>query len=325
MHSVVTDNSDHTNPPCLPRARVLDVNSDCQRSMPSKNAKHKARRVAKSRKKEELLRDDSATNEIENDVDSQMQRLQISSNKDQDNEDALLEEAINLASAEREQLEAAARYDEGNSSDVCDHGFVPFPRGHVCGRFVRSFLREFTSIDKNNLIFDHAFFKNARQATKNWEVVMMNPDLVQQVVSYFLAEGAGAILEEKDDRARQSRMFTIMFENYRNVMTCNTEVQRKCNKIGELSSESCDEHTLVSFFRKRIPCKCLNKRYKQVKSIVKMGSCCNPGCPLPDGKTEYSKLMHCEQCLSVHYCSIECQKANWQSHKEFCVIMSKLP
>ena len=272
--------------------------------MPSKEkkAKGKARKAAKSRKD---LSSDNVANEVKQD------------------DDALLEEAINLAAAEREELEAAAKIDEENNVERCDHGFVPWPKGHVCTGFVRAFVREFSGSNRVSLIQRFAEVNDA--TITKYAAVWHDPTMLEYVATYYLAEGTGAILEEKDDIARQSAKFAICFETWRDIMTGNnSDVIRKWGKVEELSSDTCDEHTLVSFFRKRIPCKCLDKRYKEVKSIVKMGHCNNPDCPLPDRKVEASKLMHCEQCTAVFYCSIECQKAAWPKHKEHCVKITNL-
>ena len=87
-------------------------------------------------------------------------------------------------------------------------------------------------------------------------------------------------------------------------------------RIEELCS--CDEHTLVSFFRKRIPCKCLDEKYKEVKSVKKMGSCSNPDCSLPGRKVERNQILLCAQCNQLGYCSRACQKAHWKEHKKIC-------
>lgn len=293
--------------------------------MPSKKrgkAKGKARRATKSR--EELNND---TLHVKKNVELriQRQRLQISNsnnNNDQDDEDALLEEAINLAAAEKEKLDAAAKNDER-----CDHGLVPLPRGHVCALFVQSFLREFIPGSKTVEAFENEL-ENALIATKKrGEVVMSNPDMLKWVVSHFLAEGTNMLLGGKLDHAHHSAAYACMFEQWRAVKcgALNDYFRSHHGKIEELSSGTCDEHTVVSFFKKRIPCKCLDKRYTEVKSIVKMGLCNNQGCTLSDRKAERSKLMHCEQCRLVYYCSIECQKAAWPSHREFCVAVSKVP
>ena len=95
--------------------------------------------------------------------------------------------------------------------------------------------------------------------------------------------------------------------------------------MSELSNVNCDEHTIVSFFRKRVPCKCLDKKYKEVKSIVKMGLCGNQSCPLPNREVECSKLMYCSKCFTARFCSSECQKAAWPLHKEHCEALDRIP
>ena len=203
----------------------------------------------------------------------------------------------------------------------CNHGFSPLPRGHVCALFIPSFVREYSASTRNSNI-DR--FDDALEATSTkYETVWHNPDMLENVISHFLAEGASAILEGKHDLARHSGVIALLFEQHRDVMTGNDAgVCRNTSYYVELSNDSCDEHTLVSVFRRRIPCKCLDKRYKEVKSIVKMGHGENPDSILPDGKTERSKLMKCQQCCMADYCSTECQKADWPSHKECCVAVS---
>jgi len=81
-----------------------------------------------------------------------------------------------------------------------------------------------------------------------------------------------------------------------------------------------DEHTLVSFFGKRIPCACLDEKYEVVKSIAKVGLCANPKCSLPDRKATRDKMLYFTQCRLENYCSRECQVAHWKIHKEYCQV-----
>jgi len=60
------------------------------------------------------------------------------------------------------------------------------------------------------------------------------------------------------------------FEQYMEVDFLNTRACLNWPKIRELYAA--DEHTLVSFLKKRIPCSCLDEKYEQVKSISKIGS-----------------------------------------------------
>eukprot|EP00985_Skeletonema_marinoi_P003508 scaffold1505_cov146-Skeletonema_marinoi.AAC.22 len=85
----------------------------------------------------------------------------------------------------------------------------------------------------------------------------------------------------------------------------------------KVEAMSADEHTRVKFYRRRIPCSCLEKKYGEVKTITKMGLCFNQQCP--DRRVERSKTMYCSGCRCITYCSRECHKASWSGHKEICV------
>ena len=64
----------------------------------------------------------------------------------------------------------------------------------------------------------------------------------------------------------------------------------------------------ISIFRRWTVC---NRDY-----ALKLSQCANPDC-LKTGSLKDS-LSRCGQCRSVAYCSIECQKKDWPSHKEDC-------
>jgi hypothetical protein len=89
-----------------------------------------------------------------------------------------------------------------------------------------------------------------------------------------------------------------------------------CAKILEI--READEHTVVRFYQKRVPCSCLDEKYKEVKSVTKMGICGNPSCSLPERKATRSKMLYCTRCEQANYCSQECQVADWTSHKQLC-------
>eukprot|EP00980_Cylindrotheca_fusiformis_P003901 scaffold865_cov87-Cylindrotheca_fusiformis.AAC.7 len=74
------------------------------------------------------------------------------------------------------------------------------------------------------------------------------------------------------------------------------------------------ERIVTGFFAKRIPCSCLNDKYAACKAQPKMGLCfhCRE-------KKLRSDLMLCGGCNIVHYCSRDCQRANWKkNHKALC-------
>ncbi|KAL9187046.1 hypothetical protein ACHAXT_010766 [Thalassiosira profunda] len=98
----------------------------------------------------------------------------------------------------------------------------------------------------------------------------------------------------------ESTLEPISIDTMRNLLE-NTE--REANK----------------FLSKRIPCQCLDERYKQLKETApRTGICSN--CR----ETKRCKdLMLCTRCRLTQYCSRECQTADWSRHKkEECDEMS---
>ena len=95
-----------------------------------------------------------------------------------------------------------------------------------------------------------------------------------------------------------------------------TVTMANVTKLADLISA--DDHTLVSYYRKRISCSCLDQKYEEVKSVKKMGRCYNQNCSHPGGKVERSKMFSCTRCGVASYCSVECQRAAWKEHREKC-------
>eukprot|EP00984_Skeletonema_dohrnii_P017039 scaffold7676_cov100-Skeletonema_dohrnii-CCMP3373.AAC.5 len=77
-----------------------------------------------------------------------------------------------------------------------------------------------------------------------------------------------------------------------------------------------DQRTLVRFFKKRIPCYCLKKKYKEVKSVTKMSICMNSDCSHNaatvgarfGARVERSKTLRCTRCEQAFYCCVHAKK-----------------
>eukprot|EP00985_Skeletonema_marinoi_P003158 scaffold1315_cov75-Skeletonema_marinoi.AAC.1 len=113
----------------------------------------------------------------------------------------------------------------------------------------------------------------AYHATREEYADVWNSAAVMEFVSgYFLTEGAHYLLEGNNKAASHYASLAYCFEQH---ITCNLRRERltmSWPKMNELYFDP-DEHTLVSFFKKRISCSCLNTKYKQVRSIKKLGIC----------------------------------------------------
>eukprot|EP00985_Skeletonema_marinoi_P012175 scaffold5829_cov129-Skeletonema_marinoi.AAC.6 len=135
------------------------------------------------------------------------------------------------------------------------------------------------------------------------------------LASLFLFNGTQAVLEGDIGSARLFASSSLFLEKRVNRISYGG-TSFGAMKIIELTNA--DEHTLVQYLKKNIPCFCLNEKYKQVKSITKMGVCCNAACSVPDGMVERRSMLCCDRCRTANYCSRECQKAAWPNHKEEC-------
>ena len=234
--------------------------------MPSrKKAKGKARKAAKEAKaaKEEESRAVVTVNQRqEESVEAQLQRL-----------------IINAASPK-----------------ICTHGCPSLSADEekIFEDFINAYIDVFRSQNKVAEGFIAAF-----HATKDeYSDVYSSIEALQTVISLLLGSGTQMILHGDNSRTQLYAMLAFHFEEWVAVEVRKTKCSPCLIKLLELLSA--DDHTLVSFYRKRVPCSCLDKKYKEVKSVKKMGVCCNKTCSLPERKVERSKMFSCARCGVVN-------------------------
>jgi hypothetical protein len=151
---------------------------------------------------------------------------------------------------------------------------------------------------------------------KKFPGVWRNEKKLELIKSLFLSQGADAILDWDIDMARYDAFAYNYLEQWIELRR-NKAVPGPVKLVELLRA---DEYTLVSYFRKRIPCSCLDQKYKEVKSIKKMGRCRNSSCSHPKGMVERRTLLSCTRCRWANYCSPECQAQDWTRHKKECDI-----
>jgi len=78
------------------------------------------------------------------------------------------------------------------------------------------------------------------------------------------------------------------------------------------------KRSLVKFYRKRIPCHCLDEAHAELKPQSKTGVCSHCG-----ERFERKFLKECSICELEKYCSKDCQIAHWPQHKKKCKIWSQ--
>ncbi len=208
----------------------------------------------------------------------------------------------------------------------CKHGADPIclKVDSTVFQFVYAFRKAFNeAIERSDLRKN--FLITAKNATMDEFADVWNDSAkLEMAISFLLCKGTQDILEGgeqytmigSDDNARKSAAFARFFEQHVAVELEQTQALINVTKI--INAYVADNHTLVKFFRHRIPCSCLDEKYEEVKSTRKMGMCNNPECSTPNGRVERSKTKYCSRCRSATYCCRKCQEADWENHKSFC-------
>jgi hypothetical protein len=212
---------------------------------------------------------------------------------------------VNLPAEHRDEVESS-----------CNHGYVPVDDGHICRKLIDACLRAADDARKRG---ENVLVAVTKATIQEYAEVFKDADKLQWVISHFLRIGTNCILNGSNDNARWMASFSKYFEFVRDEVSHyrrGTEHASGASKITEL--QSTDEHTLVKFFRSRIPCSCLDKKYKQVKSITKMGNCRNTDCKLPGNKVARNAMIYCTRCSLVNYCCRDCQVDDWKRHRKEC-------
>jgi len=207
----------------------------------------------------------------------------------------------------------------------CSHGFrhdlLPYMR--VCGPFIHVFTetyRKFMSIDtEGNLI---NALNAAQHATQAPIFVPVWKDLskLEWMTSFFVTEGTKQLLQGNETMARHSAVMANHFEQSMAIAN-GDQLEILSTKMVELLNG--DVKTLVKYYRQRIPCGCLDDKHEEVKSVTRLGFCCNAACPIPGRVVERKKMLCCTQCCVANYCSRECQVAHWPNHKDSCLNYTK--
>ena len=260
--------------------------------MPSKKARGKARRAAKGAK--------AADDEVEETVVL-------------NNQDGLLEAQMQRLSINNLPRESDAVQ--------CRHGLELLEQnettlyGKFCREFQDGYRAKFRSVENDLVSCINAGVVATEE--KFADIIWADAAKLKDVISFYVWDAVSLILCGNIRIAKVHASFVCYFEQYIAVALEKSQPTIKWQQIAELQFS--DLHTLVKFLRKRIPCKCLDEKYKEVKSMTKIGVCANRDCALTRSKrVAQSDMFFCARCREVCYCSHECQKANWPHHKEFC-------
>jgi len=259
--------------------------------MPSrKKAQGKARKAAKAEKAEEEGKKQSAVgaNNEQQALGAQIQRLQLQ--------------------------DLFSEHDDDTTGDDCLHGHTLLPEDDVAHQFMKSFMGHYyDAVNADGRKLGPDKFHAAIKATDEDLGIQTTENEVRMdwVLSFLYGLGAQFILDDSESRARMHAEIACFFE----LLKCATFGTEQPEFF---ETQIADIHTLVSFYRKKIPCSCLDEKYEEVKSVSKVGLCRNLNCSLPGHLVKRSKMLYCTACGTTNYCSRDCQVEDWKRHKKTC-------
>mmetsp|Transcript_1793 Transcript_1793/g.3889 ORF Transcript_1793/g.3889 Transcript_1793/m.3889 type:complete len:486 (-) Transcript_1793:1780-3237(-) len=231
----------------------------------------------------------------------------------------LMESSGLLQRARDPQMERMLVEEMMKKGKGCVHGYAigNYPEKGFYQEFNKTFIDAFNNVTYQTTkyrlgeSFMSAFSATSAKFPEEWK----DESKIGLIFTHLVAEGTMSLLGGKTDEARSFASYAFFIQDFFYVLSGTKSVSNSA-QIEDLFYA--DEHTLVSFLRKNIPCSCLDEKYKEVKSTAKMSRCYNEQCSLPGGKVERSKANPCSRCRQAYYCSRECQVADWPRHRLIC-------
>jgi hypothetical protein len=201
-------------------------------------------------------------------------------------------------------------------SEKCSHGLSYDSSNDFCFQSLRAFNSSFDVVRSGDRSLSDCLLHAENATMDQFADFWSDSTKMERAILILLYTGTAALIKGEDDVARDAATFVRFFEQYIAVELKQSQAIIDWPKICDVYQA--DLHTLVSYFRHRIPCSCLDEKYEEVKHITKLGVCYNSQCSIPDKRVERSKTKYCSRCRSATYCSRECQVAAWSRHKPYC-------
>lgn len=158
-------------------------------------------------------------------------------------------------------LSLTAQIQRWKSYTKCKHGFDLYFGDGIGIAFATAFSKAFREEDNRDYPIGHRLLQAEDLTMIGYADVWNEPTKLEMAVSYLLCMGTQAILAGEYNHARGDAVFVRYFEQYIAVVLKRTQALFRTNKL--LETQDADQHTLVTFFRNRIPCSCLDKKYEK--------------------------------------------------------------
>lgn len=204
-----------------------------------------------------------------------------------------------------------------DKQEECDHRIPINGETRVCIKILELFMETYFDgtpvTEENNVAMK--FIASQKAVEREYPGTWSNANRREELMKVILLQGKQKILE---GALHDARWFARL-ARYIETMDHDKSDFASIKKAFDVYHS--DDRTTVKFYLTRSRCKCLEEMYKDYDSITKSCRCCNPGCPLPDGRFERKKQLYCTGCNAAEYCTPECQKAHWPQHKQLCNTM----
>mmetsp|Transcript_15598 Transcript_15598/g.23131 ORF Transcript_15598/g.23131 Transcript_15598/m.23131 type:complete len:262 (+) Transcript_15598:57-842(+) len=208
----------------------------------------------------------------------------------------------------------------GDTGGGCTHGWnhTKYPDDHDCNKFIGGVFRIFVESTKSGDTAGLAVSEAVSFTRDKFPNVWSDSASLEWIAAAFISLGTFTNITEGDVFLCAAAMgFSESLKQHVAFYHVGSQPLMYTAKIDDLLWA--EERRTISYLKKRIPCKCLNEKYKAVRSLPKMYTCCNiTSCSLPDNSVNLSAMMSCGGCRRIHYCSEECQSANWEEHRDVC-------
>ena len=211
-----------------------------------------------------------------------------------------------------------------HNGSLCYHGQAN-KTPDICVQFITTFFNLYVEkIFDNNISIDRV--DNVNDALKitcnKYPEVVNNENNLDVVKKGIVSNGVSYLLGRK----KRSHYLELFLGCAMALMYIDTYAPTSRVSAGLLSTRNAKDYvtnvdilngcqrSLVKYFVKQIPCKCLDELYSQVKKVTpKTGICAN--CKETKAR---SSLYICTGCERIQYCSRACQMANVSEHKTSC-------
>ena len=185
----------------------------------------------------------------------------------------------------------------------CNHGRPQISSlgedGYHFASFCHSILRE-EEVQVELTLSNLEYIFALTMSSGKYSNLFKDTEKMRLVLAFLSAEGTSAYLEGDADKAAGRAAMVMAFED--------TEVfdEGRLMELLHPASGGSREHSIRNFFTAQIPCSCLDQSESR--------ALCHK-CKRVDRS---NLLLQCSACFNVSYCSKECQRADWKSHKKSC-------